>query len=64
MGGLHNGQVFYLNFILEDKEDLSLSEKPGGMFPSEISKTLYVRFSLKNLQRYYVTFKAPFHLLF
>lgn len=39
MGGLHNGQVFYLNFILEDKEDLSLSEKQGGMFPSEISKT-------------------------
>lgn len=41
MGGLQKGQVFYLNIILVNKEGLSLSEKQGGMFPSEITKTLH-----------------------
>lgn len=33
MGGLQDGRVFYLNFIPEDKENLSLSEKTEGCFP-------------------------------
>ena len=65
MGGPQNRQVFYLNFILEVQTDLSLSEKKRGMFPSEIHKALYARrVTLKDLQKYYVTFKAPFHLFF
>lgn len=64
VGGLQIGQVFYLSFTLEDKGDLTLSEKQRVMFPSEISKTFYMRFTLKNLQRYDISFKAPFHLFF
>lgn len=64
MGGLQIGQVFCLHFTLEDKGDLAPSEEQGVMFPSEISKSLYMRFTLKNLQRYDISFKAPFHLFF
>lgn len=65
MGGLQNGQVFYLHFLLEDKEVLRFSEKRGGIFPSETNKTLCLRrLTLTNLQKYYVTFRAVSHFFF
>lgn len=48
----------HLYFILE--EDFCLSEKQGGSFLFQIRKTRH-KFILKNLQRNFVTFKAPFH---
>lgn len=60
MGGLQIGQVFCLNFTLEDKGDLALSEEQEVMFPSEISKSLYMRFTLKNLQKYDSSFSLIF----
>lgn len=47
--------MFSTLILLFNRENLILSE---------IHKTLYVRFILKKMQRYYVTFKAPFHLFF
>lgn len=65
VGGLQNGQVFYLHFLLEDKEVLRFSEKRGGIFPSETNKTLCLRrLTLTNLQKYYVTFRAVSHFFF
>lgn len=57
-GSPQHGQVFHLYFILE--EDFCLAEKQGENFPSEIRKSLQ-KFTLKNLQEDFVTFKAPFH---